>query len=238
MLMIRYLITSFCLLLPLLGYSQKLSLEPLVSLRLIKANSTMISVGDTLFAFEENTHSTEVSFGLKVTYALSQRFQLSSGVEYFLDGATFTVINNDQCQFCPVRKSWGAFTNTFVFPQQGNLQVYRNKNWRLYAVAGLAPIVNFERSQPTVKSDNRNLTAGVAEVMNSLSSTRKPVYFDYTVGAKLSYGSMNLYVHYQDNVSNSVSGPLSVYGHVFPFTRNTRSWMASLSYSLFKGKEE
>lgn len=232
--MIRYIILGFFIFLSITCCAQQFTLELILNSRKVEAESSLINVEDTLFAFEDNTTNKVISPGVKLNYIHSQRISLSTGIEFFVDGATYIVINDDTCLFCPVQKGWGAFSYTFVLPQQINYRIYKNRNWSLYGIIGITPIVNFESKEPTVKTDNRYLSTGVADVMNALGTTIKPVYLDYNLGFKVKYRRANFYFHYQDNISSSIAKPLSVYGNAYPFTRRNSSYVFSLSYDLFR----
>lgn len=221
-------------------FAQKLVLEPVISIRSTNSESNFISISDTLFAFENNNHSANraISLGLKLNYASAQKLSFSTGIEYYTSGVSFNIFNDDDCQFCPIQKGGGAYSYTFILPQQVNYMLYKSGNWSLFGIAGVTPIVNLNKDQPTVFSDNRGLSVGVAEVMNALPSTTKPLYIDYNLGFKAKYQRLNFYLHYQENISNSTSKALEIYGRSYPFRRTTRSIVLSLGYDLFNWPKE
>lgn len=224
----------FCLLFTS-SFAQKLTFEPVLSLRKITSESNLISVGDTVFAFEDNnlTPANELSIGFKINYELSRSFSFSGGIEYFRGRASYAIFNNDTCELCPVRKAGGTFSYSFALPQQLNVQLYKNRNWRLFGTFGLTPVVNFRDKAAVVKA-GRHFSPGVAEVINNLHTTIQAVYFDYHLGIKVKYRRFNGYFNYQDNLYGNSSDPLRVYGSTFAFNRRTKTLVFSLSYDLFR----
>jgi hypothetical protein len=233
----KYTITSLLLLLSFACLAQQLAIEPVISLRKTQARSNFLSIADTLFAYEDYPAFKNISLGLKVNYSLTQRIELSSGLEYFTNGISFAVYNDEECGLCPAKKGWGAFSKTFVLPQQLNYRLYKMRNLRLYGIIGLTPVVNIIDREPIVKPQpGIDFTTGVAEVMNSLPTTIKPFYLDYSLGFKLKYWRINTYFQYQANLSSNTSRALKVYGGYFPFRRNYKSYVFSVGYDLFRIK--
>lgn len=234
----KYAVTGLFCLLFISSFAQKLTFEPVLSLRLITSESNLISVGDTVFAFEDNnlTPAKELSIGFKMNYELSRYFSFSGGIEYFRGRASYAIFNDDACELCPVRKAGGTFSYSFALPQQLNLQLYKNRNWRLFGTFGLTPIVNFQDKPPVVTA-GRHFSPGVAEVINNLHTTIQPVYLDHHVGIKIKYRRFNGYFTYQDNLYGNSSDPLRVYGSTFAFKRRTKTLVFSLSYDLFRSSE-
>ncbi len=219
----NYILTSCLFFLSFVCFAQKLVIEPVISLRKTQARSNFLSVADTLFAYENNNLAAieDISVGIKVHYSITQRIVLSSGLEYFTNGVSFAVYNDEECGLCPAKKGWGTFSKTFALPQQVNYRLYKMRNLQLYGVFGLTPVVNIIDREPMAKPQpGIDFTTGVAEVMNSLPSTIKPFYLDYNLGLKLKYWRINGYLQYQGNLSANTARALEVYGSSFPFRRN------------------
>lgn len=233
-----YIILGLGFFLSIACYAQKLTLEPVINLRQTNSQSNLISVADTVFAFQDNKAYKGVTFGLKLNYSVSQRIFLSTGIEYERAGTSFGVINDDTCQFCPEYKGGGAYSYRFMLPQQVQYRLFKSGGWSLYGIAGLVPVLSFEKKQPKVVGGNRHFSAGVAEVLNALPTTIKPVYLDYTVGVKAKYRRLNLYYQYQGNLSRSTSNALEVYGQSYNFTQHTKSSVFSVGYDLFRWFKE
>lgn len=218
-------------LLPTLVCAQKLSLEPVVSYRIINAESTTIRA-DSISAYDNYPDDKAISFGLKVDYAFNEIIRLSSGMEYYSFGRTYLLYNDQVCDYCPVLKGGGVFYRTLVFPQQLHLRLGKKGKWSFFGLGGVVPVVNINKTHQKVQADGNYLSQGVADVINALPATVKPFYMDYTVGAKVSYWRLHLYLQLQSNLSRATNKPLAIWGNTYNFRRREAQLAATISYTL------
>lgn len=218
-------------------HAQGFKLEPVISFRLLKSENNLMNI-DSITAFNSQPDDEVLSFGLKSNFSLGGRLKFSSGIEYFSYGTSYVVYNDERCELCPVWKMGGVYAGVFVLPQQMEFEVYRYRKWYLYGTGGLTPVINIKKEHQKVYTDNRYLSTGVADVINALPNTIKPLYFDYSLGAKVKYRRINLYFQYQRNLSNNIVKPLKVWEKNYHFSRRNSSYVFSLSYDLFRSVTE
>ena len=107
-------------------------------------------------------------------------------------------------------------------------------------IGGIRTNVTFTRDEPPTSFRNGTKHQGLAEAINNLEETIKPIYFSSILGIESAWKRISLKFLLDKNLGNSITRPLRMYGETSTFLNTTNTFTLQANYKILpwpkKGK--
>ncbi len=140
---------------------------------------------DSIRSTINNSEIGEITVGVVLRKRISNKFFFSTRLTYRPNTVQVIVFNfQSQCIFCPVEKISSFAPNSFLINPNLELEVKSQfLPFQLSTYIGFAINLNSSPSEPVANFNDRHV--GVAEVINALSDSVKPITLAPTIGINL-----------------------------------------------------
>ncbi len=145
------------------------------------------------------------------------------------------VYNNEQnCTLCPVVKAGSYAYRTIELPVFLKAKIPLSKIVHVGVVGGFGFNFNFLMNNSSFSFQGQH--PGVADVLNTISNTIKPVIINYIYGLSFDIWRITLIARYQHNLGSSIVRDINVWGNRYSFQAYGSYVHFTVSYNFFNSK--
>lgn len=189
-------------------------------------------IADSIVAYPQKVGNMRtalsVNFGQQIYKNLSYRSSLTAHGIY----VGYVVYNRYATGiFAPVEKvsTVGAFSLNLNFAPE--IEIPLKYNFVFSIFGGMEANFNFRYTHPDVSFRNGTVLTGVAELINNLDDSFKPVYFGYLYGASLSWKQIVLSAQLSSVFpQGSITKEIVYFNKSYPFKNQVKTINIMLSY--------
>ncbi len=180
--------------------------------------------------------NSERVFGFNLKYTFNDNIFSKLNIHYYPIYTSFLVYNSEQsCLFCPIEKATSVVRSTIEVSPSINLNLIKLHAFRLGVLGSFS--LQFQLKKDAEDIDFNGKHEGVAEVINAIDQTPKPVVPSAGYGVFFEYKRFYLEGKYVFNLTSSNFGKLEVYGKEYQINSNGTFLFLSLTYFFnFKKK--
>jgi hypothetical protein len=237
MLTIRVLICT--LLISTFSFAQVLHIGPVLTVGEQSFYSNIIDL-DSIVIYERNVHKGLLLHppAVRVEFTITNRVNLGIGAQYRWSAFSMSVYKKTTHPLGPASKGTVVGLPTFEFPVAGFYNFNPARKLQARVFGGAMGVINMIRFDPMYKGDpgSDDFPPSVADVLNHAGSIPKRAYLNQFIGINLSYWRLGLDIYQTATLSNSMNGPLKIWGGEYAFNRKSRSLRLALTYKLFENK--
>ncbi len=232
--MIKPLVVTLFLCIPIFGYSQKIRVG-IAYVHENKFSVSQVNLPNGIVVSEGNKFpvSSEAPY-LGYEFSLSERLKANVGVQYNFDYISLRVDVPPPPKFPFSTTKYQSVSNhNLEFPLELSytvLEIGRIK-WKLRG--GVVPVFTISTSNElTEVPEGPDWSQEVVDALNAAETIPKSFYFNYQYGMALEYRRFELSVFNSANLSSSVSDGYTLNGTTYSFDRRIRSTRIGLYYTF------
>lgn len=205
----------------------------------IRNNTGINVVSDSITIVGEGSRSMLNIYTLFMEYNLKDYFQLRNSINLTEQLNGFIVYNHQAiCQFCDVKKATTVGSVNLNIINEVSVKIPMRSTVRFYLLGGIRTNFNFTRDEPEVSFRDGTRHQGLAEAINNLDKTIKPVYVNSVFGIKSEWKRISLIFELDKNIGKSITTDLEMFGEKYQFLNRTNTFTLTANYKIIPFKEK
>jgi len=196
-------------------------------------------VSDSITINAEGSQSMLNVYSLFMEYNLKDYFQLRNSINLTDQLNGFTMYNHQAaCKFCPVTKATTVGSINLNMVNEVSIKIPTRSSVVFYLLGGIRTNVTFTKDEPDISFRDGTRHEGLAEAINNLDQTIKPVYVNSIFGIKSEWKRFSLVFEFDQNIGKSITTDLEMFGKKYTFLNGTRTFTLTANYKIIPFKEK
>ena len=198
------------------SFAQKFAFGPTMGSYLSKISNGIAKVRDVVIFPMQPDFAPEIrTIGVFIESFPRSRFNWRADISYFSRYQDFGVYNEiEVCQFCPVLKIELLAIRTLEVSPVARFSLIKHQKFNFGVLAGTSVHLQIKSRDTPIDFGNKH--PGVADVMNHLNESVRPLVFYLSYGGFIEYGRFSFFIK-QEAAGNSYTEDLNISGQTYQF---------------------
>lgn len=196
-------------------------------------------VSDSITVIADGSRSMINVYSIFLEYQLNRNIQFRSSINGTDHLIGFLMYNSQAtCQFCDVVKGTVVGSLNLNSVNTIAIKIPVRAPIDLLVFGGIRTNFNFTRDEPAISFRNGTRHQGLAEAINNMDKTIKPVYFNSVIGLKSDWRRLSLIFELDKNIGQSITNELEMFAQKYTFLNRTNTFTLTLNYKVIPWKEK
>jgi|GEM_PF-3287626 len=203
----------------------------------MRNNTGVNTVSDSIIVESDGSRSMLNVYSAFMEYKLSEFVQFRSSLNLTDQLNGFTLYNyQDTCLFCPIHKATTIGSVNLNVANELALRIPIMSPIDFFVFGGIRTNFTFTKKEPDISFRNGTKHQGLAEAVNNMDRTIKPVYFNSVIGVKSDWKRFSLILELDKNIGSSITRSLPMYGKKYSFLNRTNIFTLTMNYKIIPWK--
>lgn len=199
----------------------------------IRNNSGYNVVSDSISIISRGSRSMLNVYSIFLEYPITKNIQFRTSLNGTRQLVAFQMYNNKAtCQFCDVMKVTVVGSVNINSTNTVAIKVPIKAPVNFLVLGGIRTNFNITRDEPDISFRDGTRHQGLAEAINNMDKTIKPVYFNSVIGIKTDWRRFSLILELDKNLGSSITNRLDMFDQKYTFINRTNTITLIANYKI------